>query len=233
MHRKYYEAYDDRYRQVHGQNLQWFCDNPSPIVMEVIHEFSVCSFDKILEIGCGEGRDAIPLLKQGFNLLATDVSAEAVAFCQKKWPAFKEHFQVLDCIAGNLCGTFDFVYAVAVVHMLVLDEDRNAFYGFIREHLTSDGIALICTMGDGNSERQTDIRVAFDIQNRTHEQTGKSVQIANTSCRMVSFQTFEEELNRNSLSIVKQGITTIEPDFSQMMYAIVKKAPIDRELPAF
>lgn len=229
MYRKYYEAYDDRYRQVHGQNLQWFCDNPSPIVMETIREFSVCPTDKLLEIGCGEGRDAIPLLMQGFNLLATDVSTEAVAFCQKKLPGFKEHFQVLDCIAGNLTGTFDFVFAVAVVHMLVLAEDRNAFYEFIREHLTSDGIALICSMGDGNSERQTDIRVAFDIQNRTHEQTGKFVQIANTSCKMVSFQTFEEELKRNGLSIVKQGVTKIEPDFSQMMYAVVKKASIERE----
>ncbi len=30
--RKYYNAYDDRYRQVHEQNLQWFGENPSPIV---------------------------------------------------------------------------------------------------------------------------------------------------------------------------------------------------------
>lgn len=221
MKRKYYEAYDDRYHQVHEQKLQWFCENPSPVVAETICEFSVSPLQKILEIGCGEGRDAFPLLQQGFNLLATDVSSEAIAFCQKKLPGFAEHFQILDCVEGKLSGTFDFIYAVAVVHMLVLNEDRNAFYRFIREHLSSTGIALICTMGDGISERQTDIGAAFEIQNRIHEPTGKSVQIAATSCRIVRFETFEEELKRNGLTVMKKGITAIEPDFPQMMYAVV------------
>lgn len=222
MERKYYEAYDDRYRQIHEQDLQWFYENPSPIVTEVIREFDISLKHRLLEIGCGEGRDAFRLLKQGFNLLATDVSPEAITFCRKKLPDSAERFQVLDCVAGELSGTFDFIYAVAVVHMLVPDEDRNAFYRFIREHLGSTGIALICTMGDGKFERQSDIRTAFDMQDRVHEQTGKTVQIASTSCRMVSFETFEKELARNGLSVIKQGVTAIEPDFSQMMYAVVK-----------
>lgn len=223
MERKYYEAYDARYRQVHAQDLQWFYENPSPIVMEVINAFDMLPKHKLLEIGCGEGRDAFALLKQGYDLLATDVSPEAIVFCRKRLPDHAERFQVLDGVAGELDSTFDFIYAVAVVHMLVPDEDRNAFYGFIRKHLKPTGIALICTMGDGSFERQTDIRTAFEMQERIHEQTGKALQIANTSCRMVSFQTFDEELVRNGLFVIKQGITAIEPDFSQMMYAVVRR----------
>ena len=224
MERKYYEAYDDRYRQVHEQNLQWFCDNPSPIVEEIIQELHISSQHKILELGCGEGRDAIYLLNRGFDLLATDISAEAIAFCRKRWPQFAERFQTLDCVAGKLEGTFDLIYAVAVVHMLVPDEDRNGFYTFVRDHLSPEGIALICTMGDGNVERQSDIRTAFDLQSRVHEGTGKAVEIAGTSCRIVSFESFKNELARNGLAIIKQGITTAEPDFSQMMYAVVRRA---------
>ena len=77
-------------------------------------------------------------------------------------------------------------------------------------------------MGDGTVERETDIRIAFDVQNRIHEQTGKVVQIASTSCRMVNFQTFENELERNSLVVIKRGITAIEPDFPEMMFAVVR-----------
>ena len=106
--------------------------------------------------------------------------------------------------------------------MLVPNEDRNAFYNFIREHLEPSGIALIGTMGDGTIERQTDIRTAFDIQNRIHEQSGKAIQIASTSCRMVNFQTFGNELEQNGLVVIKQGITAIEPDFPQMMFAVVR-----------
>lgn len=219
--RSYYDAYDDRYRQVHEQGLQWFDENPSPIVLETIDEFSVLREHRLLEIGCGEGRDAYPLLKQGFNLLATDVAPEAIAFCRRKMPDHAEHFQILDCVTQRLSDRFDFIYAVAVVHMLVPDADRDAFYKFIREHLKSTGIALVCTMGDGSLERRTDIRTAFDVQDRIHEQTGKAVRIASTSCRMVSFQTFEGELKRNGLVIMKQGVTAVEPDFPQMMFAVV------------
>lgn len=220
--RKYWEAYDDRYRQIHEQGLQWFAINPSPIVAETLCEFSVLPQHKLLEIGCGEGRDACPLLKQGYDLLATDVSSQAIAFCRKRMPEYAGNFQILDCVTQRLRGTFDFIYAVAVVHMLVPDADRDAFYEFIREHLKPAGIALICTMGDGHSERQTDIRTAFDMQARIHGQTGKAVQVAGTSFRMVNFQTFEQELKRNGLMALKQGITAVEPDFPQMMYAVVR-----------
>ena len=72
MERKYYEAYDERYRQIHSQNLQWFYDEPTPIVMETIKKFAISHDHKILELGCGEGRDAYPLLKQGFSLRDAD-----------------------------------------------------------------------------------------------------------------------------------------------------------------
>lgn len=219
----YYHAYDDRYRQIHGQNLQWFENEPSPIVAETIRDCAIRPHHKLLEIGCGEGRDARPLLEQGFDLLATDVSAEAVSYCRQKMPAYAGRFQILDCITETLDMEFDFIYAVAVVHMLVPAADRAAFYGFIHRHLKPDGTALICAMGDGVTERQSDIGTAFDMQDRVHGQSGKIVRIAGTSCRMVSFRTFDAELAQHGFDIRKQGLTAVEPDFPEMMYAVVTK----------
>lgn len=221
--RKYYEAYDDRYRQVHGQGLRWFADAPTAIVQQTIEKFKITRNHKMLELGCGEGRDAFPLLQDGFDLLATDISKAAIDYCQEKQSEFANHFCVLDCVVGNLEDKFDFIYAVAVIHMLVPDEDRDGFYTFIRNHLNPGGIALICTMGDGELESQSDIRTAFDLHSRIHEQSGKQVQIASTSCRMVSFPNFESELSRNGLTILEKGLTKAEPDFSMIMYAIVQK----------
>ncbi|MBQ9951827.1 MAG: class I SAM-dependent methyltransferase [Clostridia bacterium] len=221
--RKYYEAYDDRYRQVHAENLQWFSEKPSGIVAQVIGKYGVSKTAPMLEIGCGEGRDARPLLKEGFNLLATDISPEAIAYCQKQDPAHKDSYRVLDCIGGQTEETFAFIYAVAVLHMLVEDADRAAFYRFIREHLTDDGVALICTMGDGTIERQSDVSTAFDLQQRIHEESGKSLLLAGTSCRMVCFSTFEAELTENDLEILEKGFSPAEPDFNNMMYAVVKR----------
>lgn len=221
MAKEYYKAYEDRYQQVHSMDLQWASDVPSPIVQETLQEFSVQG--NILEIGCGEGRDAAFLLKQGYDVLATDISPNAISYCRNKFHKWAERFQVLDCLSQRLEEKFDFIYAVAVIHMLVEDVHRDGFYGFLRDQLSENGIALVCTMGDGEFERKSDISNAFDLQERTHQQTGRTVQIASTSCRMVSFDTFREELNRNGLIILKEGLTAAEPDFNCMMYAVVKR----------
>ena len=80
--RAYYEAYDERYRQIHGQGLAWTADVPTPVVAEVLARYAPDPAAPVLELGCGEGRDARPLLAAGRNLTATDLSAEAVAWCR-------------------------------------------------------------------------------------------------------------------------------------------------------
>lgn len=177
--KKYYEAYDDRYKQVHKESITWFSDNNSKIVIDTIN--------------------------------------------QKKHPNNKACFKVLNCLTDNLQVKFDFIYAIAVVHMLVQDEDRQSFYEFIYNQLSDTGIALICSMGDGIEERKTDISQAFNLQKRTHEATGKELFIAGTSCRVVGFDTLSKEIRENNLTMLNSGITAIEPDFPTIMYAIIKK----------
>lgn len=217
--KKYYEAYDERYKTAHKQGIRWFGNDSSPIVAEVIEKYHISKEMDLLEIGCGEGRDAQPLLESGFELLATDVSPEVITYCKNMLPTYEDKFQVLDCVRDSLDKRFDFIYAMAVLHMLVLDEDRDAFYRFILKHLKNNGIALICTMGNGKIEMKSDIQAAFDLQEREHE--GQRVLVAGTSCRMVSDAVFEKELEANGFEILEKGQTSIEGQFDQMMYAVV------------
>ncbi len=218
--RKYYAAYEERYKTVHAHGVSWLSDVSSPIVMEVINKYNIKKDHRRLEIGCGEGRDSKAVLEHGFPLMATDISKEAIAYCKKRMPQYENHFGVLDCLSDKLDAEFDFIFGVAVIHMLVPDEDRDGFYQFIRSHLAADGIALICTMGDGEFECQSDISTAFTLQERNHE-SGKMM-VAGTSCRKVSFSTFEKELARNGLTLIEKGITSSPPDFDSLMYAVVR-----------
>lgn len=217
---KYYYAYEERYKTAHEKGVSWTNFKSTPIVMDIIKKYNLRPEQTFLEIGCGEGRDSKVVLENGYHLTATDISEEAIKYCKKILSKYERHFSVLDCLSNHSEELFDFIYSVAVIHMLVLDEDRNAFYQFIRSHLRQDGIALICTMGDGNVEMQSDIGKAFEIQEREHE-TGKMM-VAATSCRMVSFSTFEAELERNRLEIVEKGMTDALPNFNRLMYAVVQ-----------
>ena len=218
--KKYYEAYDERYQTIHQMGYCWASEAVTPIIAEIIKKYGIGPAAPILEIGCGEGMDALALLRGGFDLLATDVSPEAVSFCRKHAPEYADRFQVMDCLKSEDKSHYSFIYSIAVIHMLLLEEDRNGFYRFIREHLTKDGIALICTMGDGDSEITTDMKNAFVLQERDHP-AGK-VMVAGTSLRMVSFPRFEAELANNELTILEKGMTSRLPDFNQLMYAVVK-----------
>ena len=222
--RKYYEAYDERYRQVHEQGLQWTGDTPSAIVERTMKAHGIGKDAKLLEIGCGEGRDARALLERGYDLLATDLSPEAVAHCKARDPQHAQQYRALDCVRESLDEKYDFIYAVAVVHMLVEDEDRAAFYRFLHEHLTPSGLALICTMGDGESERRGDVNAAFEPEERLHRPSGRTLTLATLPARVVSFATLEREIAQGGLAIVERGMTAIEPEFDQVMVAVVRIA---------
>ena len=218
--RPYYEAYDQRYRAVHRTGEPWFSPTPTPVLGEVLARYGIGRDAPMLELGCGEGRDAGPLLSAGYDLLATDVSPAAVTWCRKRWPEHAERFAVLDAVRGSLDRRFSFLFAVAVVHMLVEDADRAGFYRFIREHLAEGGLALLCFMGDGIGERRTDAADAFALRER--ERGGRTVSVAATSCRTVRWETWERELADSGLVIRERGMTSVPGEFSDLMYTVTE-----------
>ena len=118
---------------------------------------------------------------------------------------------------------YDFIYAVAVIHMLVPQEDRDEFFRFYGNHLTDKGIGLICSMGDGSEAFQSDISNAFSTRERLHEASGRILSLANTSCRVVTKEKFRQEIEDNDLVILEMGHTAVVPDFPEMIYAVVAK----------
>lgn len=220
--RPYYEAYDERYRTIHRLGHAWAADVPTPIVAEALARFVPDPAARLLELGCGEGRDARPLLAAGRNLTAAELSPEAVAWCRARDPAHAARYRVLDCVRGELPGQWDFIYAVALLHMLTEDADRQALLRFVREHLTPDGIALLCSMGDGETEFCSDPAEAFALREREHP--AGPVRVAASSCRIVGFPTLEAELARAGLAVLERGLTAAPPEFDRLLYVLVRPA---------
>ena len=122
---KYYEAYDKRYRQVHEKSLAWESDENSPIVIETLKKYIKIESPKILDVGCGEGRDCLYLLSLGYDIEGIDVSSEAISYCKNNAGENRNRFHVVDVCTQSFEGKFDFIYSVATLHMLVLDDDRK------------------------------------------------------------------------------------------------------------
>lgn len=224
MEKEYYKAYEKRYKQLHENNLSWETDVKTNIIEDTIIKYNIDKTSSILEIGCGEGRDAKYLLGKNYNVLATDVSKEAINYCKKIDKEHSNNYGVLDVLECNdFSKKFDFIYSIACLHMLVLDKDRNKYFEFINNHLNENGYALVLTMGDGKTERSSDITKAWDDVERVHQETGIKMNVATTSCRIVNFETLTKEVELQNLKIIEQGITSIIPNFPKIMYVVIKK----------
>lgn len=227
MSNKYYEAYDDRYKVVHTQTGNaWAGKTPSIILKDILTKYGATFESSILEIGCGEGQNALYLQQEGFNVFASDVSPVAINWCKKKALEHNtnaDNYFVLDVLDNSHTAKYDFIYTVSTLHMLVLQEDRKAFLDFIYTHLKDNGKAIITIMGDGKMEKKdSDITKAFDLSTRTME-NGETIQVANTTCKIVNWQDFFTELNISRLNILEHFTTNQISGFNISMVAIVER----------
>ena len=224
--KNYYVAYDERYKKIHTEEkVSWADENPSKIILDLLLKYGANNSSKILEIGCGEGQNAIYLMKNGLNITATDVSPEAINWCKNRARESKvdiNNFFVLDALDNNLALKYDYIYAISTLHMLVKDEDRHNFLTFISSHLKDNGKAIISIMGDGIQEKNnSDINKSINLSERKFN--GKFVQVATTSCRIVNWENFQQELINGKLSIIEKFNTAEISGFNNSMVVVCEK----------
>lgn len=163
-------------------------------------------------------------MQNNFNILASDVSSEAIKWCKQKARERNlniSNFFVMDILNNELTDKYDFIYSVATLHMLVLDKDRKAFLDFIYNHLEDDGKAFISIMGDGTITKATDITKAYNIANRNFGD--KVVHVVETSCRIVDWKQFLTELKNSNLTPLTHYVDHSISGFKDSMVVEVVK----------
>lgn len=225
MGNNYYKAYDNRYEKVHLDDMLWASTEPTLEVKKFLSDYQAGAEVDILDLGCGEGRDAIYLLKNGYHrLLAVDYSKMAIKKCNELTNyKYLRQFRQLDLLEDKLDKKFKFIYSIAVLHMFVMQDHRDKYLKFIYEHLTDNGVALITVLGDGIKEYSSDVDKAFLEVDRVVMNNNRMVKVAATSCKVVNFETLEEELNKNGLKIDKKWISKDIPEFTSSMCVVVRK----------
>lgn len=218
----YYKAYEKRYQQVYKYNYLWSSKDPTPDVIETILKEKIKLNAKILDLGCGEGRDAIFLLNKNYNVLAVDYSNTVIEKCKELSNYnYNDKFKQFDIFNDTLYDRFDFIYSIAVIHMFVNKEHRNKFYKFIYSHLNKNGIALIVSMGDGIKEYKSDVNKSFDDVERIVVNNDEKINIATTSCNIVNWKTLEQELLSNGLILKRKWVSKKIPEFNTAMCVVV------------
>jgi ubiquinone/menaquinone biosynthesis C-methylase UbiE len=121
-------------------------NKPMDEVIEFANELNELKLKgKILDVGCGNGRNLIPFAKLGFECYGIDFSKNMIEVAKKKFEKLKLKcvFKVAD--ARNLPfedESFDYVICVAVLHHLKKSECEKAL-SEIKRVLKTGGRALL------------------------------------------------------------------------------------------
>jgi len=121
---------------------------------------------RVLDCGCGTGWLAYFLARRGYDVVAVDVSADAVTLARTH-PLFHEgaspQFQVADSEALTFASEFDAVVFFDSLHH-TLDE-RKALGGAFRA-LRPKGVCVVLEPGRGHARKSRAIDEAYDVTDR-------------------------------------------------------------------
>ena len=131
------QIYDLIYRD---KNYEKECD----FIEEIFKKYSGRPIKTILDIGCGTGGHAIPLVGKGYNVLGIDISESMVGKAKEKSKNIANlDFHVMDMRNFRLDKKFDAcIVMFAVMGYMVKNSDIIKALDNIHKHLKPNGIFL-------------------------------------------------------------------------------------------
>lgn len=99
---------------------------------------------RVLDIGCGEGKDAVFLAKNGYIVTAFDVAEAGIEKARElaRKNQVEVDFFVADVNEYKANMTFDIIYSSGVLHYISLDK-RKMFFENLKEYTSQNGINAV------------------------------------------------------------------------------------------
>ncbi len=119
-----------------------FSNKPNGTVTEFEH--LIGSRSNILEVGCGEGQNALYLASKGYLVDAFDLSEHGIAKLKRRceWTNTKVNAFVADLTTYQFQKTYDMILCFGTLHFV----DKDAWKKFIntaKEHTTIGGVHIM------------------------------------------------------------------------------------------
>lgn len=123
-----------------GDDYYWGLE-PAELCFELVKLVPPSKDIKVLDIGCGEGKDAVYLAKQGYSVTAFDITDNGIR--KTKALAEKEGVEINayvdDINTFELKEKFDIIYSTGTIQYLN-DDEKDHFFEKIKEMTNLNGI---------------------------------------------------------------------------------------------
>lgn len=228
MKKEYAERLLKKTKEGYNEIAEEFSITREEVLSEIGFLFDdyVIPGDRILDLGCGNGRFFKLLEDKDVNYIGVDFSEKLIEIAKKKYPKVK--FQVADALNLPFPNNyFDRIYSIAVLHHIPSREFRTQFLKEARRILKPNGL-LILTVWKPKSKKNwslflkyTTLKLIGKLERRDVFQSwGKKMERY--------FHLFSEEELANlakevKFKIIKEGIVTNEKGNRRNIYLVVEK----------
>ena len=171
----------------------------------------VTSESKILDAGCGNGRNIHYLIKNGLDVTGIDANPDAVQLMREVYPEKSEHFilSTLEDFTSPL--RFDFIICNAVLHFARGHEHFSKMFTSLVNHLKPNGIVFIRMTSDiGLKLDQNDRNGVFNLPDHSERYLITRTQI-------------NELISKHSLSLLEPVKTVKVEELRSMTTLVLKK----------
>lgn len=144
MNRKYAEYLLEKTKEDYNRIAEEFSRTRSRVWEEIRFLFDdwLVEGDKVLDLGCGNGRFFEVLKDKNVDYIGIDSSEKLIKIARKRYPQAK--FQVADAL--NLLppnNYFNKVFSIAVLHHIPSEEFRLKFLKEAKRALKQDGLLIL------------------------------------------------------------------------------------------
>ena len=142
-------GYDEGYRS---------CDcfwgtAPSSLVRELDGLVPSVQGLRVLDVGCGEGKNAVNLSDRGADVTAIDVSELAIRSARRLYPELKVTFVVDDLRTSSLLDRkYDIVVAYGVLHCLRSPAEVNSMIDRLKAATMTRGLNVVCAFNSRSQD---------------------------------------------------------------------------------
>lgn len=147
--------------------------NSPDAILKLVPILKKHGVEKVIDVGCGNGRNSLLLAKEGFNVVAFDYSAEALKTVRDRAKDEKLEVHTLLGTVKDMQmipdGMFDAVISCHVVDLYKM-HDIKKVVNELKRILKSEGIAMIVVFSDDSKmfrDRTSNVNHGVEIEKKT------------------------------------------------------------------
>ena len=122
---------------------------PGSLVVELLAQHTPSASQTILDIGCGEGKNAAPFVEFGSTVVAVDCSSAAIANGKRAYPDLPIEWVNEDARCFD-CGLvrYDIVISYGLFHCLNSEQEIATLIDRLQAATRPNGFHVVCVFND-------------------------------------------------------------------------------------